>query len=146
MTPELKSQVEGLGLAVLTAAGCIAYEKIVKASRLSSILFISLLFYLPAFVWLAWRDWVGTANEMRRIWTDPSLRWWSATYLVTWLTTPLWFMITKEQSVLAGSLYEVKYIVILAVFYFFIGQQRLSINLAVACVCALASIYFISRS
>ena len=146
MSPEIRSQVQGLSLALCTALGCVAYEKIVKVSRFSTILFLAVVFYLPALGFFVLRDGAATIKEIQRVCSTPTLRGWALVYLLTWVTIPLWFSITKHQSVLAGSLYEVKYIAVLAIFYVLIGEHRLTLNLAIACVCALASVYFVSRT
>lgn len=77
--------------------------------------------------------------------TDPKLRLAALTYWVTWITTPIWFVITKNQDVMVGSIYEVKYIVVLAVIYIFMGSRPMTWNAAVGVAFALISIYFISK-
>ncbi len=143
MNDAIKSQIQGLSLAMFTAVGCLAYERIVKESRYCSIVFLNAAFYGPLLVGMLT---LGARQEIYRICTIPSLKWWALIYFITSITGPLWFVITKKQSVMAGSLYEVKYILILALFYVMVGQSRLTLNLAIACVCALASVYFVSRS
>ena len=145
MNAQVKSQLLGLTLALTTAIGCIAYEKIVKNFSFSIICFLAAAFYAPLFTLLLFTGWSNVTSDLTRLAAHPSCRWWALLYFMTWVTTPLWFVITKNQSVLAGSIYEVKYIVILAVFYVFLGEKPVTMNTVTGICCALASIWFISK-
>jgi len=145
MSTQLKSQLLGLSLASTTAIGCIAYEKIVKNFSLSTIIFISVLFYLPLLLILGACDYGTVTGDISRLLKDNRFRWYAFIYWITWVTTPLWYSITKSQNVMVGSIYEVKYIVILAVFYVFLGESRMTLNIFIGMCCALVSIYFISK-
>jgi len=143
---QIKSQVLGLSLAAATAIGCIAYEKVVKNFSLSTIIFISTCFYLPMLILMLIFDGKTTTGDIGRLCADRELRWYGLIYWITWITTPIWYVITKRQSVMVGSVYEVKYIFMLAAFYLFFGSKPMTLNLSVGICLALVSIYFISKS
>jgi hypothetical protein len=134
-----------LALAISTAVGCIAYEKIVKNFSLSTIVFLATIFYIPLMGGMLLWDYGSVSSDIKRLIQDSSFRWCSIIYMATWITFPLWFTITKNQDVMVGSIYEVKYIVILAVFYIFMGTRQMTLSIAVGLCFALLSIYFISR-
>ncbi len=71
---------------------------------------------------------------------------WILIYLSTGITGMLWFKITKHQGVMTSSLYEVKYIVMLAILYIMFGEQKFTFNTAMGVVLAMGSIYFISKT
>lgn len=145
MESQLKSQLLGLSLATFTAIGCIAYEKIVKNFSLSTVIFLAVIFYLPLLVGMLIYDYVTVTSDIKRLAGDSRLRWYGLLYWITWVTTPIWFVITKNQDVMVGSIYEVKYIVILVVLYLFLGERQMSTNTFIGICCALVSIYFISK-
>jgi hypothetical protein len=145
MNAQVKSQILGLTLAVSTAIGCIAYEKIVKNFSLSTVVFLAAVFYIPLMAGMFLWDYGAVSSDIKRLAHDSSLRWYGIVYMATWITFPLWFMITKNQDVMVGSIYEVKYIVILAVFYMFMGSRPMTLSLATGLGFALLSIYFISK-
>lgn len=135
----------GLSLAVFTALGCVAYEKIVKGFSLSAIIFLATIFYVPLLAVYLVLDPTNTINDIYRLFTDPKIRWYALIYWATWITTPIWFYITKKQGVMVGSIYEVKYIFVLAVFYLMVGDRPMTANVITGIVLALFSIYFISK-
>lgn len=141
-----KSQILGMSLALATSIGCIAYERLVKTYSFGIIIILSLLFYIPA-LFACW------CYEGKQITTDvvhlvTHKNFWFAAiaYSMTWITTPIWYIITKRQGVMVGSIYEVKYIVMLALIYIFIGENKMSINTYIGIGLALSSIWFISRA
>jgi hypothetical protein len=146
VSPALRSQLLGVSLAVATAVGCIAYERLVKAFQFSMILTLASLFYVPALTAMVVLNRRAVAGDLRRMVTDPPLFTAAIVYYLTWITVPLWYVITRKQTVMAGALYEIKYVVVLGVFYLFAGAQKFSLNLLAACVCATLSVWFISRT
>lgn len=56
-----------------------------------------------------------------------------------------WWYITKEQNVMIGSIYELKYIVILALFYIFFGDSKFTLNTGIGISLSIMGIYFISK-
>lgn len=140
------SQFLGIWLALLTAIGCVAYEKLVMRHSYGVIIFLATLFYIPSIICLMISSRGALITEVRQTITAPDTKWWALIYFLTWATTPIWFQITKKQGVLAGSIYEVKYIVILALFYAALGDRPITPNLTIGALLALGSIFFISRS
>lgn len=47
---------------------------------------------------------------------------------------------------MAGSLYEVKYIIMLSMIYIMIGDNKFTLNTGLGVVLAIGSIYFISKT
>lgn len=141
----LKSQILGLSLGFITAIGCIFYEKIVHNFSFLTFLLILiteqlLLFSVGYFIF---------PNELeadyKKFISEPKFLYYSLAYIATGATSILWFVITKSQGVMAGSLYEVKYIVIMALIYIAFGENKFTINTAIGLVLAMGSIYFISK-
>jgi drug/metabolite transporter (DMT)-like permease len=142
---QLKSQALGLALGAMTAIGCLAYEKIVKNFSLGTIVFLTGCFYIPLFVALLYFDWKTVTGDIVRLAQHEQLRWHGLVYVLTFVTTPLWYIITRNQSVMAGAIYEVKYILMLAIFYIFWGSTPMTLNTVVGICCAIISVYFISK-
>lgn len=140
----LQSQVYGLSLAIATALGCVAYEKIVQRCSFSFILLMALAFYGPALAILTIVSGQDLRNDLRQM--DRALWGWVALYIAAWVTTPLWYHITRHQGVMAGSIYEIKYVVMLAAIYWLIGSRPMSVNLLAGLGLALLSIWFVSKS
>lgn len=141
----LYSQLLGISLAVTTAIGCIAYEKLVKNFSLGMIILLAAIFYVPVLVGIIFYDKATFGADLTKLIHDKTFLMYAIIYVLTWITVPLWYVITKNQGVLVGSIYEVKYIVVLAVFYIFLGDRSMTIYTATGLLCALASIYFISK-
>ena len=70
---------------------------------------------------------------------------WAGIYIATGITSLLWYKITRAQSVMAGSIYEVKYIVMLALLYILFGESKFTLNTAIGVAFAICSIWFISK-
>ena len=144
MSP-LQSQILGISLAVTTAIGCIAYEKLVKNFSLGIIVLLAAVFYLPVLVGFILYDKASFGTEIVKLVHNRDFITYAVIYVLTWATVPLWYIITKNQGVLVGSIYEVKYIVVLAIFYLFLGDKSITPYTAAGLLFALLSIYFISR-
>lgn len=129
-------------LAIGTAVGCIAYEKLVKQYSYGVILWLIMLYCVPALAGFVIFD-KGCASDIRNV----TLRWnWPAfVFFSTSYTSILWYIVTKRQSVMAAGIYELKYIVVLAVVYLLFGDKPISSNLVIGLILSLGSIYFISK-
>ena len=143
MSPQIKSSLLGFSLALTTALGCIAYEKLVKNFSIAVVMSICVVFYIPFIIYYFFFQNLG--SELKQVLTTPAYKWYMMLYLVTWITTPIWYVITRNQSVMAGSIYEAKYIVLLAVIYWIFGSRPMTWNLITGMILALASIYFVSK-
>ena len=145
MTP-LKSQVLGLLLGLMTAIGCIFYEKIVHNFSFMGFLIIkgieTLLLCGIAFFFMN----NNVPSDYAKFISEPKYMWWTLIYITTGITTILWYIITEKQGVMAGSIYEVKYIVMLALIYIVFGDNKFTVNTAVGVAFAMVSIYFISKT
>lgn len=142
---QIKSQLLGISLAIATAIGCIAYEKVVKNHSLGVILFLTLLFYVPVLIFLIYFSKGSLTKEILSLTNDTKILWASIIYSITFITTPIWYIITKKQGVLVGSIYEIKYLVILVVFYIFFGDGKFTNNTMMGFMFAMLSMYFISK-
>lgn len=145
MTP-LKSQILGISLAITTAIGCIAYEKLVKNFSINMIFMLGVMFFVPAIICYSAYDKDAIAKDWTKLIHDKYLIIAAVVYTLTWITVPIWYSITKSQGVMAGSIYEVKYIIIMALIYIAFGENKFTINTAIGVVLAMGSIYFISKS
>lgn len=86
------------------------------------------------------------AQDITRMVSQPKHIWYAAGYILTGVTSVLWYVITKNQNVMAGSLYEVKYIAMLALIYIMFGDERFTVNTFIGLACAMCSVYFISKT
>ena len=141
MTP-LQSQALGFCLAMMTAIGTIAYERLVKAYSLGVILTVTMSFYVPVLIVLFAKGWTTLGEVTNACKEHP---WAVFIYWITWLTTPIWYIIARAQGAMVGAIYDVKYIVMLALIYVFFGENKFTWNIAAGLCCALASFFFISR-
>lgn len=142
---QLQSQIFGLMLGLATAIGCLVYERLVREFSYS---FMLIIFQVEVFLlWFAGKalfasdlkaDFAKFAFE-KRFW------FWAVIYIATGITSLLWYKITRSQSVMVGSIYEVKYIVILALIYILFGESKFTLNTAIGVVFAICSIWFISK-
>lgn len=140
MTPDqLKSQIYGLSLALMTAIGCIAYERIVKSCSYFTVGLLAAIAYIPFFLCALFFQ--SPIGDIQNVWKH---KWWVLIYILSGVTGPLWYLITKKQSVAVGAIYEVKYIVMLAVIYWIFGTTPLTWNTVVGICLAVFSVYFIS--
>jgi drug/metabolite transporter (DMT)-like permease len=145
MTP-LKSQLLGILLALATAIGCIAYERLVKNFSISMIFILSILFFVPATIIYAITNGDKIVKDWTKLLNSKQLIMFAVIYMITWITTPLWYNITKSQGVMVSSIYEVKYIILMALIYIAFGENRFTINTAIGVALAMGSIYFISKT
>ena len=145
MTPQVKSQILGLSLGLATAVGCIFYEKLVSnfsfatlwlAVSIDVVLFRALGFFFFQSDALA---------DYHKFMSDKTYWVWLAIYVATGITGMLWYKITKDSGVMVGSIYEVKYIVMLAIIYIMFGEDKFTLNTGIGVFFALISIYFISK-
>lgn len=145
MSP-LKSQLLGLALGLATAIGCIFYEKIVH--QFSYLTFWIIL--IIEMILLGVTGYFIFPNELKqdyaKFMSDSKYLLWTIAYIATGVTSMLWFVITKNQGVMAGSLYEVKYIVMLAIIYIIFGENKFTFNTVMGVGLAMGSIYFISKT
>ena len=142
---QIQSQILGIALAVTTAIGCLAYEKLVKNFSFGIIILLATIFYVPILAGIVFYNKATFGADVTKLIHDKTFLIYAIIYVLTWVTVPLWYVITKHQCVLVGSIYEVKYIVVLAVFYIFLGDRSFTIYTVAGLLCALMSIYFISK-
>lgn len=151
MSPSHQSQIVGLALGLAlglgTAVGCIFYEKLVLG--------LSFFGWLVTFKLLEWVvlipfGWYllphDLTADLTRLRADWKLLIQGLLCVTMSCTSVFWYMITRKQSVMAGALYEVKYIVMLAVIYMLGGSRPVTTNTALGIVFAMVSIYFVSKS
>jgi drug/metabolite transporter (DMT)-like permease len=142
----LKSQILGISLALSTAIGCIFYEKIVQNFSYLFFLMIWLcegltLFILGSLIFK--NDILGDFHKFQ---SDSKYWIWALLYVATCITSLLWYEITRNQNVMVSSIYEIKYIVMMAILYILFGDNRFTLNTFIGLVFAIISIYFISKS
>lgn len=141
MSDHVRSQCFGLSLAFFTAIGCIAYERLVKSYSYFTVGLFTTLSYVPF-----WFLSLYFSNTVKDDFSKLCSHKWSLlTYFLSGATGPLWYLITRKQNVLVGAIYEVKYIVVMAIMYLFLGSTIPSWNTLIGVVLAMFSIYFISK-
>lgn len=64
---QLRSQVLGLSLAVATAIGCIAYEKLVKNFSFGIVVLAAFLFYVPTMAWCATQQTSDLLSDLNKL-------------------------------------------------------------------------------
>lgn len=151
---QFKSQILGLILGLGTAIGCIFYEKLVHNFSYRFFLIVlgidtAILFLLSLFPFVGKNiPSVGNGSlqaDCIKFFSNSQYILYGIGYISTCITGLLWYGITKDSSVMVSSIYEVKYIVMLAVIYIIFGDQRFTLNTAIGVLLALSSIYFISK-
>lgn len=143
---QLRSQMLGLLLGLATAIGCIFYEKIVKEF---SYLWFTIILGIEIILLMIIGYFFFPHNlnqEYQKFISNSKYLWWIIIYISTGITSLCWYIITKKQGVMVGSIYEVKYIAMLALLYIIFGENKFTINTAVGVGLAMISIYFISKS
>lgn len=137
----LCSQILGISLAVTTALGCIAYERLVKSCGYGLVGMLVSLSYLPFWATFVVIDGYDSLNlrNLKGQWM------WCFLFLFSGITGPLWYQITRHQSVMTGAIYEVKYIVVMIVIYAALGTQKVTVNTVIGFCLALGSVYFVSK-
>ncbi len=143
---QLKSQILGLLLGLFTAIGCILYEKIVHNFSLSTVMFIKIIETVVMFTLVCVFVPTNFIQDFSKMSHEPKYILWSFLFVLTGVTSILWYTITRNQGVMTSSIYEVKYIVIMAVLYIFFGDNRFTLNTAIGVGLAMGSIYFISKT
>lgn len=139
MTPQIKTQVLGISLAAATAMGCVAYEKLVKSQPYWFVGLMSMCAFIP-FVIIS--TCVPSLNRTQQI---PISKWWLTVFLMSGITGPIWYWITRQKSVLVGAIFEVKYIAILVLCAVLAGSKQVTPYTILGAGLAMASIYFISK-
>lgn len=125
-----------------TAIGCLAYERIVKNFSFFTVGFLACLAYVPFFLGsLCFEN--NVRDDFSRLLGH---RWAILIFLASGITGPCWYLITKSQSMMVAGIYEIKYILMLALFYIFFGDKPMTVNTFVGICFAVASVYFISKS
>lgn len=147
MTAGQQSQVVGLALGLATAIGCIFYEKLVLSLSffgwLITFKFLEWLILIPLGWYLLPHD---VTADLARLRTDWKLVGQGLLCVAMSCTSLFWYMIVRRQSVMAGAVYEVKYIVMLAVIYMIFGSKPVNLNTLLGIAFAMVSVYFVSRS
>ncbi len=142
---QVKSQLLGLMLGLATAIGCMMYEKLVHNFSYGTLWLICVidLFIFRALGFLVFES--SIKEDFAKLITEPKYWIIFIIYILTGITGMLWYKITKDSSIMVSSIYEVKYIVILALLYIIFGDQKFTINTMMGVGFALCSIYFISK-
>lgn len=143
---QLKSQISGLLLALATAIGCIFYEKLVhnfSYLTVATVMIIEamLLFVIGIFIFP-----VEIRQDYQKFISDSRYWIWAGAYMLTGVTSLFWYIITRDQGIMVGSIYEVKYIIMMALLYIIFGDRQFTIYTGIGLLLALGSMYFISKN
>jgi drug/metabolite transporter (DMT)-like permease len=137
MNQQIKIQIFGLSLAIATAIGCVAYEKIVKTQSFLVTASLCAIAYFPFAV--------SSVFFQKGFKSEPLNKWWIVIFIASGCTGPLWYWITRTKTVLTSSVFEIKYIAILVLFSIFMGEKGVTLNTVFGAFLAMGSIYFISK-
>ncbi len=141
MSDQLKSQFLGILLASATAIGVITYEKLTKNfSYLTVAILCVIAYFPPMIISLIWEN--KLTQDFNNI---ISHKWSILIFLLTGITSYLWYVISRKQGVMVASIYEVKYIVIMSLGYIMFGSNKFTLNTFIGIILAMVSIYFISK-
>lgn len=140
----LALQALGIGLAMNAAVGCLLYERLVPRLSYGGTTVLMLAQYFACLLASGYFD-GSIRDDLRTIYTDRQCWWWAVAYMLTCgFASILWYQITKGHGVLASSVFEAKYVAILAVAYLICGDRKLSWEVVTGLGLAVASLYFIS--
>lgn len=129
-------------MAISTAMHCILYEKLTKANSLVVICFLNALIY---FILALLSSFSSQPTNLESVMKIPPYIFIS--YISTWIFSSwIWYTVTTSQNVMTSSLYEIKYIVVLSVFYIIVGENKFTLNTLLGLIFAMCSIYFVSKS
>jgi drug/metabolite transporter (DMT)-like permease len=142
MTDQAKIQLAGLMLAVTTAAGCLAYERLVKNLHYVTVGFLSSVAFMPFWVTAYLIKVPSIRSDLSKL-NEHKLA--VAVFCLSGCTSLFWYFVTRNRSVMVGALFEIKYIVVLALFYIFFGVGRMTWNVLAGSILAALSVYLISK-
>lgn len=132
--------IHGFALAVFTAAACVVYERLVQAYSTTAVVLAVLASYLPALVWVMLYGEGGAPVDAR------FFKLCAVYAALASVATVIWLRITRDQGVLAGGLYEMKYVVVLALFYALAGSKPITARTLLGGALAMLSVYIVSKS
>lgn len=142
---QVKSQLLGLLLGLATAIGVIFYEKLITNFSYATYMLIVIINMIMLFVIGYFSFDNDIIGDYHKITSDIKYSIWIIIYVITAITSFIWYSITKKKGAMVASLYEIKYIVIMAIIYVMFGESKFTMNTAIGAVLALGSIYFISK-
>ena len=143
MSEELKTQILGIFLAIMTAVGCLGYERLVKTLPYKSLAFF--VWFQYCWIWLMLIIFQRNGSPIPPFSYWKEHKWAIFTLLISGVTSPLWYWITQKHSVLVSGVFEMKYIIILGILSVFFGEQKPTMNTWIGAFLAILSVYFISR-
>ena len=94
---QIQSQILGIALAVTTAIGCLAYEKLVKNFSIGIIILLAVIFYVPVIIGIICYDKATFGADLTKLIHDRTFLVYAIIYVLAWATVPLWYVITKHQ-------------------------------------------------
>jgi len=136
----------GVLIATLTAVGVILYEKLVhNFSFLSTRFLVIVEVLIVACIAACW-----TPANFSEDWTKLCSHWKYSAWMIGLVATSiavtfLWFYVTIRQGAMVGAIYEVKYVVLLAILYALMGDRPFTLNMGLGVALAISSLYFISK-
>ena len=143
---QLAGTAIGALLCLTTAIGCVGYEHVVKTFSFRFLLLlklVELLLISAAILFLpAARSF---SSEVGDLIGSGKLAGWSAVYVASGLTIPLWYILTREYGVLVSSTFEFKYIIVLTLIYLVAGEGEVTGNTIIGVVLAMLSAYFVTK-
>lgn len=115
----------GLALSLVTAIGCISYEKLVKDHGFLVIVLLQAL-YVGTYLAFTWLRTPERGDIFHAFLNDRSSVCHAAIYVLSSVTIPLWYQLTLRTNVVTGSFFEIVYVPVLLVLYVFWGTTKLN--------------------
>lgn len=144
MESQFNLQVIGILLAVITAMGCIAYEKMVNSFSYCTVVMFVVLSYFPFFIISIFSN-NQLMSDLSKIKESTSLKWSIFIFMISGATSYCWYYITKIKGVMVGGVFEMKFLLILALFYIICGTNPMTTNVIIGLIFSLLGIYFITK-
>lgn len=132
----------GILLAVVTTLGCLVYERIVKSYAFWFIILLQWIYTtIYAFVFVV----ANAKSVVRTVFAMDGRAWACSTcYVLSSVTIPLWFLITRRSNVAAGGVYEIAYLPLLLLTYSLLGSSSLSVRFYIGASMVIIGVVLIS--
>lgn len=114
----------GLLLSLLTAIGCVSYEKLVKAHGYSVILVLN-LGYMAIYL-IVMLAFAKPVDDIKHFCDTPGSWKHGTVYVLTGATSIIWFWLTKRTNVASSSVFEIAYVPFLVLIYWLFSISSLS--------------------
>lgn len=117
----------GWMLCLVTAVGAVGYEYIVNAHTFRYLLVLKIIeLSLICIASLLIVESRNIVDDTAIALSSPKMIMWSVIYVISGITTVIWYIMTKRYGVLVTSTFEFKYVIILAIMAILVGDSELT--------------------